>query len=73
MRRCEVKRLTIQDVQLNLINVLGKGRGGGKWRNLPWAVDTLKELDYYRQIREQTIFEALSKKPEQAIPQQFLI
>jgi site-specific recombinase XerD len=73
MRRCEVKRLTIQDVQLNLINVLGKGRAGGKWRNLPWARSTLTELEYYQQIRERTISEALSRRPEQAIPENFLL
>ena len=73
MRRCEVKRLTIQDVQRDLINVLGKGRAGGKWRNIPWAEDTLQELENYIQIREDIISRALSKRPEQPIPQQFLI
>jgi integrase len=73
MRRCEVKRLTIQDVQLNLINVLGKGRAGGKWRNLPWARTTLSELEYYQAIRERTISEALSRRPEQAVPEHFLL
>ncbi len=73
MRRIEVKRLTLQDVQLNLINVLGKGQAGGKWRNIPWAIDTLQELSYYQEIRERTISAALSRRPEQPVPQQFLV
>jgi integrase len=37
LRRIEVLRLRVQDVNLaeNLLNVLGKGRMGGKWRQIP--------------------------------------
>jgi integrase len=37
LRRIEVLRLRVQDVNLseNLLNILGKGRMGGKWRQIP--------------------------------------
>lgn len=39
LRRCEVLRLRVRDLDLDLasptMRVLGKGRGGGKWRTVP--------------------------------------
>ena len=73
MRRCEVKRLTIRDVKLNIVNALGKGKCEGKWRSLPWARSTLQEIADYQELRERIITKALERKPEQRIPDRFLI
>lgn len=73
MRRCEVKRLTIHDVKLNIVNALGKGKCEGKWRSLPWARSTLQEIADYQELREKVITHALDRKPDQRVPDQFLI
>ena len=38
-----------------LVQVHGKGRGGGKWRTLAWAPETKGELDHYLALREEMI------------------
>jgi len=73
MRRVEVKRLTISDVNVNAIDVRGKGRGEGKWRTLPWARDTIKEIQYYQKLREDMIEKALAHDPNANIPAEFMI
>jgi integrase/recombinase XerD len=73
MRRVEVKRLTIHDVKQNVVDVCGKGRGEGKWRTVPWARETLRELQYYQKLREDMIVKALEHDPNANIPDQFML
>ena len=73
MRRIEVKRMTINDVKWNLIDVLGKGKGEGKWRSIPWAADTVKVLKRYSVLREEMIKKALEHDPTAVIPESFLL
>ena len=40
MRRVELRRLKLSDIRTNTIDILGKGRGGGKWRTIPKHPDT---------------------------------
>jgi integrase/recombinase XerD len=72
MRRDEVRGLKPENVQElmeelaaleqeeleGIIQVHGKGRGGGKWRTLAWAPDTRAEIEYYQQLREEMIASA---------------
>lgn len=51
-------RLTVEDVREQIMDVRGKGRGGGKWRTLAWAPDTRAELEHYLQLREEMIAQA---------------
>ncbi len=69
MRRDEVRGLKPEDLEDllaelsaqdleeldGLIQVHGKGRGGGKWRTLAWAPDTRAEVEYYLSLREEMI------------------
>lgn len=54
LRRCEVLRLWPSQLHLDnsYVEIVGKGRAGGKWRNIPSHRDTphvLEEFDAYRQ------------------------
>lgn len=40
MRMIGVRRLRLQDIKRDTIDVLGKGRAGGKWRTIPKLPDT---------------------------------
>lgn len=73
LRRIEVRRLRVQDIGNGVIQVHGKGRGGGKWRTIAFAPDTPSELRYYMDIRERIIEEAGDINPSVKIPEQLLI
>lgn len=49
------------------------GRGGGKWRPIPYHPDTLTELKAYQQLREEEIARAREKNPEVKVPDALLI
>jgi len=73
LRRIEVRRLRISDIEDGTIQVHGKGRGGGKWRTIAFAPDTLAELQYYERLRERLIEEARRKNPVVTVPDRLLI
>ena len=73
LRRVEVMRLTIQDVEMGILKVRGKGRLGGKWRTLAWAPETLAVFEQYSRYREVLISHALEVKPDQKIPENIMI
>lgn len=58
MRRCEVMRLRMQDVQPGRIMVTGKGHAGGKKRDIPWHPWTEAEWDRYLDLRQEIISRA---------------
>lgn len=72
-RRVDVKRLTIKDVELNMLQIRGKGRLEGKWRTLAWAPETLSVIEEYSDYREKLISHALDIRPDQPIPQEVMI
>lgn len=72
-RRVDAKRLTIKDVELNMLQIRGKGRQGGKWRTLAWAPETLSVVQEYSDYREELISNALEIEPDQTIPPQVMI
>ncbi len=76
MRRVEVLRLKVSDFRTgrtNSIKVHGKGRHGGKFREIPWHPDTPFELEGYLAIREDQIAGARVKNPSVVIPESLLI
>jgi integrase len=73
MRRCEVRRLTMGDIMIGVMDVHGKGRYGGKWRTLAWAPETLDVMLRWIDVREQMIQEARAIDPRAEVPEEFLI
>jgi integrase/recombinase XerD len=73
LRRIEVLRLRVRDVQMGQVQVHGKGRMGGKWRTVPFHRETIAALAYYTQLREREISKARAKDPAVAVPEQMLI
>jgi site-specific recombinase XerD len=73
LRRCEVLRLTVQDVSPGILDVLGKGKCGGKRRTLAWAPETMGELVLYADQRNRMIAEAMECDPCAKVPDALLI
>ncbi len=73
LRRIEVLRLRVCDIQMGYFNVLGKGRRGGKWRQNPFDAETNAELAYFFELRDMEIQKAMTKNPAVAIPDSLLI
>ena len=73
MRRIEIIRMKESFIHEGMLNVHGKGRGGGKFRNLAWGPDTLEELQRYEEIREQIIEEAWKLDPDVLVPEEYVI
>lgn len=76
MRRIEVLRLKVSDFRTgraDTIKVHGKGRHGGKFREISWHQDTPSELETCLVIRDGHIARARSKNPNVATPENLLI
>jgi hypothetical protein len=73
LRRVEVLRLTTRAIGLGYINVLGKGRMGGKPRRNPFNPDTNAELMYWFKLRDIEIEKARAKNPAVVVPDALLI
>jgi len=76
MRRIEVLRLktsSFQTGRTNTVLIHGKGRNGGKWRDIEWHPDTPQELEAYLAIRDMEIARAKSKNPDVVVPEDLLI
>jgi len=86
LRRVEVRRLRPEDVQPirmldpmtdqvfeGVVDVHGKGRGGGKWRTLAWAPESKEVLEEYDRQRAAMIARARQKNPQVEVPQEYVI
>ena len=73
LRRIEVLRLKPTDFQGDRINVLGKGRMGGKWRTIPMHGETREIIGTYLLERKKIIAKARAKNPTAPIPEALLI
>ncbi len=73
LRRIEVSRLNVSDIQLGYFNILGKGRRGGKWRQNPFDMETNAELAYFFELRDMEIMKAKAKNPAVVISDNLLI
>jgi integrase/recombinase XerD len=73
MRRCELMRLTVQDIYVGALNVRGKGRYEGKWRTLAWSPETLMVLQDWLDRREDLVAEAMELDSHVEVPKEFLI
>ena len=62
LRRCEVMRLRMQDIHKNRIDVLGKGRMGGKWRTVRLDLDSGAILSRWLEVRQQ--LQTLTEGPQ---------
>lgn len=62
LRRCEVMRLRMQDIHRDYIDVLGKGRMGGKWRTVKLGSDSGAILNRWLGVRQQLL--SLTKGPQ---------
>jgi len=76
LRRIEVLRLKVSDFQTGRVNTVlvhGKGRNGGKWRQINWHPDTPGELEAYLEIRDREVQKAREKDPRAKDPGNLLI
>lgn len=73
LRRCEIIRLRVQDVSGGVINVTGKGRGGGKLRTIPMHPDFVPVLARWMSEREDIIRTIRKTVPDISIPDALII
>jgi len=76
MRRVEVLRLKVDDFRTGRdsnISILGKGRHGGKPREIGWHEDTASELKSYLRLRDAEIAIARLSNPSVEVPPNLLI
>ncbi len=58
---------------INAINLLGKGRYGGKPRTINWHPETMGTLEEYLELRDKIISKARSINPDAIAPPNLLI
>ncbi|HEY3419363.1 MAG TPA: tyrosine-type recombinase/integrase [Methanomassiliicoccales archaeon] len=74
LRRIEVERMLESFLEdAGIVAVHGKGRGGGKFRNLAWGPDTLEEVQRWEELREALIEKARRKDPDVDVPKAYII
>jgi integrase len=76
LRRIEVLRLRVSDFRpgrLCTVRVLGKGRHGGKPREVHWHPDTAAELEGYLRLRDAVIAKARARNPDVVVPDSLLV
>jgi integrase/recombinase XerD len=76
MRRGEMLKLKVGDFstgRINSINLLGKGRYGGKPRTINWHPNTMAVLEEYLSLRDKEISKARKKNPGVQVPPNLLI
>lgn len=76
MRRCEVLRLKVNDFQRgrnNAIFIHGKGRNGGKFRQISWHPETMWMLDDFLIMRQAEIEKAKMKNRAVQVPEALFI
>lgn len=76
LRRIEVLRLKTSDFKTgreNRVHVLGKGRHGGKPRDVLWHEDTAVELAAYLRLRDAIVAKARAKNPAACVTDSLLV
>lgn len=73
LRRCEVRRSKVTDVGEGYLEVLGKGRCGGKHRTIAWAPETCEELMRWADLRNTMIEQARTINPKVIVPESLAI
>ncbi len=73
LRQCEVLRLKVKDVQMGYLDVLGKGKQGGKPRTVRFHPDSVAEFNYYFKLRGSIETLAKAKCQERPIPEELAI
>lgn len=67
LRRGECMRLRCDWIHDGYIQVLGKGRGGGKWRPVPFHSDTPRLLKEYLDFRGAKVAAARKRRPRSTV------
>ncbi len=73
MRRIEVRRVMCHDFGGAYVNVLGKGRNGGKWRTVHYSRDTKEIIGEWLLERRKIVARARKKNPSVSDPGNLLI
>ena len=76
LRRIELLRLKVSDFKSgreSAVHVLGKGRNGGKPRDVHWHPDTAAELEGYPRLRAAVVAKARAKNPAANVSDSLLV
>lgn len=73
LRKGECMDLQMDWIHDGYIHVLGKGRGGGKWRPIPYHRDTSRILAEYMSYRSQMVALAMKRRPSTKDPPELFI
>ncbi len=75
LRRVEILRLRIQDIDIkhSKMEVRGKGSNGGKWRTVYMPDDVAESIKTWLPIRQELIDKALAMCPTSQVPDNLLI
>lgn len=73
LRRGECMDLQQDWIHNGYLQVLGKGRGGGKWRSVPFHKNTYKLLSEYQEYRQNIVATAKKRRPTTVDPNNLFI
>ena len=73
LRRGECLSMKLSQIEANHIRVLGKGRGGGKWRPVPFHRQTAGLIDDYLADRAAVVKIARKRRPSTQEPEELFI
>lgn len=68
LRKCEVIRLTVDNLSDDRLYVRGKGRGGGKYRTIPYSIGVKEQLEKALEHREEVIAWKRRINPDITVP-----
>jgi integrase len=73
IRRVGISRLRPEDISQSSVQVLDKGRMGGKPRRIPITPEVWEQLQQYLDWRQRQIMATLQRNPSAAIPRRLII
>lgn len=73
IRRVGISRLRPEDISPTSVQVLDKGRYGGKPRRIPITPEVWEQLQQYLGWRQREIMRVLAERPEHPIPKRLII
>ena len=73
LRRGECLNMKTSQIEADHIRVLGKGRGGGKWRSIPFHRQTAALIDDYLSDRDVIVRSAKKRRPSTQEPKELFV